>query len=253
MDGNYTGQWSSIAIGADGLPIISYYDSSNGNLKVVHCGDDDCSSGNTITTLESSGVIGKYTSIAIGADGLPVISYWSDHTDWLKVVRCGNVLCNSGNTVTNADTADNQGEYTSIAIGADGLPIISYYNRNETAFKIQHCGNRTCSSGNNGVNVDNSADVGTHTSITIGADGLPIISYYDYTNADLKVAHCGTPKCDSGNVYSTLDSAGDIGTYTAITIGADGLPIISYYDATNGDLKVLKCSNPFCVPYFRRR
>ena len=44
-----------------------------------------------------------------------------------------------------------------------------------------------------------------------------------------------------------------VGWYSSITIGADGLPIISYFDDTNDDLKVARCSNAFCAPYFRRR
>ncbi len=94
--------------------------------------------------------------------------------------------------------------------------------------------------------------MGSYTSITIGADGLGLISYYDATNGDLKVAHCATPTCTSATI-TTLDSAGNVGQYTSITIGADGLGLISYYDATNGDLKVAHCSNVLCVPYFRRR
>jgi hypothetical protein len=37
--------------------------------------------------------------------------------------------------------------------------------------------------------------VGYYTSITIGSDGLGLISYYDKSNGDLKVAHCGNPAC----------------------------------------------------------
>ncbi|MBK7473185.1 MAG: hypothetical protein IPI73_23720 [Betaproteobacteria bacterium] len=50
-----------------------------------------------------------------------------------------------------------------------------------------------------------------------------------------------------------MDSVGNLGQYTSITTGADGLPVISYYDASNGDMKVAKCGNAFCSPYFRRR
>jgi hypothetical protein len=32
----------------------------------------------------------------------------------------------------------------------------------------------------------------------------------------------------------------------AITIGADGLPLIAYYDETNGDLKLARCSDLTC-------
>jgi len=41
---------------------------------------------------------------------------------------------------------------------------------------------------------------------------------------------------------------------TAITIGADGLGLISYNNGDpNKDLKVAHCENAFCAPYFRRR
>ena len=47
---------------------------------------------------------------------------------------------------------------------------------------------------------------------------------------------------NSGLLISTLDSNGFIGRYSSITIGLlDKLPIISYYDQTNGNLKVIHC------------
>ena len=52
---------------------------------------------------------------------------------------------------------------------------------------------------------------------------------------------------------ATLDSAGNVGNDTSVTVGADGLGLISYYDSTNGDLKVAHCADTFCVPYLRRR
>ena len=67
------------------------------------------------------------------------------------------------------------------------------------------------------------------------------------------MAHCGNATCNAGNTLTTVDSAGSVGTFTSITIGADGLPVISYSDATNGDLKVAHCSNRYCTPYHRPR
>jgi predicted regulator of Ras-like GTPase activity (Roadblock/LC7/MglB family) len=100
--------------------------------------------------------------------------------------------------------------------------------------------------------LDSAGDVGVDTSVTVGADGLGLISYYDFDNRDLKVAHCADVACSSATL-ATLDSAGDVGVHTSVTVGADGLGLISYYDATNDDLKVAHCANAFCTPYFRRR
>jgi len=86
----------------------------------------------------------------------------------------------------------------------------------------------------------------------MGADSRGLISYYDAGNGDLKVAHCSNLLCTAATL-TTVDSAGNVGQYSSVTIGADGLALISYYDETNGDLKVAHCSNLFCVPYHRRR
>jgi len=94
--------------------------------------------------------------------------------------------------------------------------------------------------------------VGRYTSLTIGADGLGLISYRDDSNQDLKVAHCSDVQCTSAT-FTALDTAGDVGLRTSITIGADGLGLISYFLNTDFDLKVAHCSNVFCAPYFRRR
>jgi hypothetical protein len=37
----------------------------------------------------------------------------------------------------------------------------------------------------------------------------------------------------AGNVITALDEAGSVGSWISITIGADGLGLISYWDRTN--------------------
>jgi hypothetical protein len=161
------------------------------------------------------------------------------------------------NTITSVDTGagGDVGQYTSIAIGTDGLPVISYYDVWYGDLKVAHCGNASCSSGNTITSVDTGGDVGYYTSITIGTDGLPVISYHDEneTNGDLKVAHCGNASCSLGNTITSVDTGGYVGYDTSITIGTDGLPVISYFDYTNVDLKVAKCANPFCLNNWSRR
>jgi hypothetical protein len=66
------------------------------------------------------------------------------------------------------------------------------------------------------------------------------------------VIHCSNITC-SATTIASVDTAGVVGKYSSITIGSDGLGLISYYDETNHDLKVAHCSNVLCAPYFRRR
>jgi hypothetical protein len=128
------------------------------------------------------------------------------------------------------------GLFTSIAIGIDGNPVISYFEGTNTSLKVAACNNPTCTTSTN-TTIDSAGVVGTDSSITIGTNGNPIISYHDITNGVLKVAACNNPTCTT-STNSTIDSNGNVGLYTSMTIGANGHPVISYYDATNQDLKV---------------
>ena len=47
---------------------------------------------------------------------------------------------------------------------------------------------------------------------------------------------------------TTVDSTGDVGRFTSITVGADANPVISYYDGTNFDLKVVKLGHTSWIP-----
>ncbi|MCJ2556333.1 MAG: collagen-like protein [Candidatus Thermoplasmatota archaeon] len=102
------------------------------------------------------------------------------------------------------------------------------------------------------TNLDTAGSVGWHTSITIGVDGLGLVSYYDWMNEDLKVAHCSDVACTAATL-TALDVAGVVGLFTSITIGVDGLGLISYHDNSNGNLKVAHLSNVFGLPYVRYR
>ena len=95
-------------------------------------------------------------------------------------------------------------------------------------------------------------DVGLFTSVTVGADGLGLITYWDALGADLKAAHCSDQACSTAAV-TTIESAGAVGYVSSVTIGTDGLPLMSYWEYTNDDLKAAHCANALCVPYFRRR
>jgi hypothetical protein len=193
---------SSLAIGLDGFPVISYFMQHiiPTTLMVAKCNDPECGgSDETITTLDGPGVVGTHSSIAIGEDGFPVISYRGPSS--LKVAKCNDDACTGGDeSITTVDDAGDVGEYTSIAIGLDPFPVISYFDRTNGALKVAKCNDAACSGNDETIStVDDPADSsGFQTSIAIGDDGLPVISYWQYAEdgAFLKLVHCGDSDCN---------------------------------------------------------
>lgn len=236
------GERTSITIGADGFPVIGYQDVTNTNFKIAKCGSFDCASSNTTTVIGSGG--GSASSITIGTDGLPVASYCN--ASGLGVVKCGNAACSSGNTLSTVDTSCTS---NSIIVGTDGYPVISYSKSNN--LYVTKCGNISCSSGNTSAVVDNQSQSGLYSSITMGSDNLPAISYFYSSGSGsfLRFAKCGNASCSSSNTISTVDSGpsgGGLGVLTSVAIGSDNLPLIAYYDATNKTVNIAKCGNASC-------
>ncbi len=66
-----------------------------------------------------------------------------------------------------------------------------------------------------------------------------------------KVYKIGAYKESGGGNYSSFsvadNSVADTGRYGSIANGSDGLPVVSYQDATHGYLKVMHCSNASCL------
>jgi hypothetical protein len=236
--------YPSISIGTDGLPVISFRENGGADLKVLKCSDPACSSSQQFF-IDSAGNIGTYTSIAIGTDGLPIISYRDEDNQDLKVAKCVNSSCSGTSIISRVDSDGNVGIATSIAIGSDGLPVIAYHDETKGALKIAKCKENACSSPADITIVDSAGHVGLYPSLAIGTDGLPIISYYNETNQDLKIAKCLNQKCSSFNPPKTIDSTGNTGAYTSITIAGDGLPVISYRGDSNY-LKIAKCGDLSC-------
>jgi hypothetical protein len=349
-----TGKWASLAIGGDGLPVVAYLDETLHRLMVAHCGNPTCTSGNGIAAVDATGWAGSFASLAIGVEGFPVISYYEAGNNKLKVARCVNAACSTGTVLTTPDPATNVGLYTSVIVGLDGKPIVAYAGLGG-GMKVLHCGSDDCSTGNTITVVDSSvylnaspsiaigtdglpviaylasgtlkvlrcsdsacsavestmpllnvssqpqsvamtigndgfpviahADLsslhvvvtkcrdaactgqfvtnvvdyagftGSHLSITIGTDGYPVLSYRDAdtVDLDLRVTKCGSADCATGNTSTWVDRVGDVGLYSSIAVGVDGMPVIAYFDATNSVLKAVHCANPFCLNNWSRR
>jgi len=251
------GSSASLVIGSDGFARISYYDASNGMLKFARCTNADCTAAILTVIAAISGVGGAHSDIVLGADGFARISYWNLSSLNLEYVRCTNADC-STRTQTTIDTSGTHtlGAGSSIVLGSDGFPRISYLGEESVLaqngvssvkgqIKYALCTNADCSNPTIAI-VDSSTRFGQITSLSIAADGEARIVYYDKEKGVLKFSRCVNAACSSP-VTNTADATANTGDFPSLLIGTDGFAKIAYFYHTNGDLKLAQCTNADCT------
>ncbi|HLN90050.1 MAG TPA: hypothetical protein VK253_08290, partial [Candidatus Binatia bacterium] len=217
------GSYNCLALDSHGNPSISYYDFTNCNLKYAHWNGTIWE----VQTVDNEFFTGLHTSLSFDALDNPHISYTGGPSGLRYAYWTGTAW-------DIQKTVDAAGSFTSIAIDSKGYPHISYYSvQNGNNLKYASW---TGSTWNIEI-IDSNTYVGEFTSLKLDSTGYPHISYWDFgknfVNDDLKVAWCD----DLGWHIQTVDSAGDVGKFTSLSLDKNGNTHISYYDIGNGDLK----------------
>jgi hypothetical protein len=195
-------------------------------------------------------------SIALDSSGDPWVSFFIGNSQNDLIVAHyvssgGN--CGTGNawSCTSVETTGNSGQYSSIAIDANGNPVVAYEQITTVPVQRKLQIARYVGGGNgsgcfDGDWVCTSVDLvdtnGAFTSIAIDSAGNPWVAY---SSGDLKIARyvggsSGSGCSDSAWTCTAMESSGYLGQYSSIAFDNYGKPIVSYYDATNADLRVAK-------------
>jgi hypothetical protein len=186
------GESTSLAV-VDGCPAISYYDSSNGDLKYARATTStggSASDWTQIVTVDSGGNVGAYTSLAV-VNGCPAICY----TDYvfmnanLKYARATTSTGGSASDWTLIVTVDNTGDvgyYTSLAV-VDGYPAISNYDCTNLDLRYIRAADADGINWGTPVVADSTGNVGEY-SVLMSLHGNPAIAYYRSDNGNLKFA-----------------------------------------------------------------
>ncbi len=243
------GTESSVDLNINGYTSIAYRDSTNSQLALATCGTTGCSFPATLEVVDNAGNVGTHPIHLLLSDLSRVFIYADAATNTIKYARCVQFPTCTSSTVSSIAAGTLRGSPLAAMIGANGYPVIAATDVNDVIHVIT-CNSTICTNF-----TDNQLGQGPAGALAIARtdDGVPSIAYYYTTNQDVRYLRCRNVTCaggTGGNEPKNLDTAGDVGSAIALVIPPDNKPLLAYYDATNGDLRVLKCPNLYCAPYF---
>lgn len=258
------GRYTSLALDAGGYPHIAYHDGSNYSLKHAWLDDSGFWQIETVDDYADDTRLGRYNAMCIDTCGRIHILYQDQTNLNLKHAQKNPDEDWQVYTVGTTDWAQNTAHYVSVATwrlwGSD-LDIepdndtedwleVSYYNTTDGNLMHATCNvhddhdpdtddatDEANSWANRGTVVDSTGDVGKYSSIAANSDGDIYISYYDETNARLKMAYNSPDMAWYFRIVVDDPAAAMVGKYTSITLSDEGVPHIAYYDQTNTALK----------------
>lgn len=246
----HSGQFTSMVLDAAGNPVISHYDSTNHSLLLTHCNDPACTPGGDATNIvDHSADVGMYSSLALDSSGHPVIAYYDNTNDHLLLAHCNDANCAGGDeTISIVDSATGVGSYASLVLDG-GIPVISYDDATNTNLKLVRCNDVNCAGNNETPQtvISSGNDVGLSTSLVLGSDHRPVISYLDTTAHTIRLVHCNDLDCAGNNEVSHLvaPTFGTSDQDADLVLDADGFPVISLLNSA-GRLAVAHCLDAEC-------
>jgi len=245
----------SLTFDAEGRPHLSLFKQVEQDYKdLVHAYRDAWGSWYT-EDVEVDGTVGQANSIALATDGTVTISYYCDNAafDGYKVARWDPVHWAWSDWEIAAASSTYNPYGTSLALDADGTPVVSYGLANaDSGNEIAELHLARWDGGDWQDEVVDDSVIGKYSSLLLAGDSDAHISYYDVNAGSLlhafrqadaweieTVDHCA-PLGGSGEL-------GGLGLYSSLAARPDGSLVVSYYDQLNGDLKVA-CQSPQPLP-----
>lgn len=247
------GYISSLLLTSEGLPVISYNDSTdfwNNYSKIAFCHNLACTSKRVVAVNDDPGISDTIDAMQLKAGNLPVILYTGFPNPGLIV--CHDPTCNS--FINNSDIFELPGrDYYhrgTLALTPAGIPVIAFTEMSTYRVYLARCSDPTCSTPPPLRAIERTNSRPFKLSLRLTRDNRPLISYIDYEpglgGGDfVRLVVCQDPNC-ANFTLTEVDKEDSLGLDVSLQLNSAGIPVISYVDVENDALKVALCDTLTC-------
>jgi hypothetical protein len=216
-------------------PFAAFYNASSRDLEAVDCLDSNCDF-SSLRVLDTAGDVGAGTATVIEpASGIPLVAYYDASNGDLRLYRCGNAVCDTGNSQLVDATADSG--RAPVALFAQGVLLIAYERGTEVWLARAN------------------APYLSFTVSRVADGGAPVLVEWSGSveilfraaNGALDRRRCSDPACSFLNTPGALSAAPGSGLAPSATVLTDGRLFVSHRHAGSGDLMGLICADPGCA------
>ena len=218
----------ALALDSASNPVVAYSLFDTGELRLVRCGDINCTS-STVQTLATQT---RLPAVAVDQNDLAVVSFLNESTLEMQVAKCAELSCESTTietigTVSQDPRAGRGG--SSIAVRSDNNPIVTFGGALGDDLSIVTCADNQCGTSQT-TTVPASVVVGS--GLTLDANEHAVVSFRD-RDGMISLARCGDANCSSVDVEAIAPNGA---RESAVVVDGADIPSIAVY---NSDLSLI--------------
>jgi hypothetical protein len=237
------GRYSSLCFNSSGTPEIAYYDNANGNLKYA----TQLLGVWYPSTIDSSGDVGQFANLKISPNGTRHICYYdvtradlkyAVHTNYNWVVS----TIPPSSVYTSNESLVHYGKFCAMQFDPSGRPAIAYQDESSLKVRlVRHDGYGWVETADPNDNTPNAFQrIGIHDiSLAFSPGGVPVVAF-GAPGEGVPVNKLYVVRFEKDFAYEVVDARQNTGSYTSIRFGPDGLPAVTYFNDTDGDLMIAR-------------
>ncbi|MCA2228199.1 hypothetical protein [Nonomuraea aurantiaca] len=205
-------------------------------VSLISCADVSCSRPETkqVAHLDASAYLSDVHNLAVAmAPGdRPVAARFDTTSGQIHVISCADAACLQPRVTrpvppypTSVNDRLGLEPGLSLAVRADGHPVIAYRDMNDHATKLLDCRTSDCAQADV-ITLDAGGPYRTTPALVLDRVGRPLVAYQNQDGTRLMLATCTGRRCESTAV-ARMRGAGE---GLAMTMNSEGKPMIAWID-----------------------